>query len=147
FHDLAPHQLDLMYYFFGPVKKVNGIATNQGGQYAADDMVAGTILFENGVGFSGSWSFGAGENNDQCEIIGSKGKISFSVFSGHTITIDTDNTITTIDFDPLQHVQQPMIEATVQFFLGHQPNPCSGDEGAEVMRLIESMVSGNLTNS
>jgi predicted dehydrogenase len=25
FHDLAPHQLDLMYYFFGPVKKVAGI--------------------------------------------------------------------------------------------------------------------------
>ena len=31
FHDLAPHQLDLMYYFFGPVQKVTGIATNQGG--------------------------------------------------------------------------------------------------------------------
>ena len=29
FHDLAPHQLDFMYYFFGAVKKANGIATNQ----------------------------------------------------------------------------------------------------------------------
>ena len=78
FHDLAPHQLDLMYYFFGRVQKVTGIATNQGGQYAADDMVAGNILFENGVAFSGAWCFNAPQPADYVEIIGSKGKIGFA---------------------------------------------------------------------
>ncbi|HWK08002.1 MAG TPA: Gfo/Idh/MocA family oxidoreductase [Puia sp.] len=38
FHDLAPHQLDLLYHFFGPVKKITGIAANQRGLYAADDL-------------------------------------------------------------------------------------------------------------
>ena len=141
FHDLAPHQLDLMYYFFGPAKKVNGIASNQGGLYAADDMVAGNILFENGVAFSGSWCFNAPIANDYCEITGTTGKITFSIFSGHTITLTSaENIITTFNFDPLQHVQQPMIDKTVQYFLGNTHNPCSGEEGAEVMRMMGEMV-------
>lgn len=142
FHDLGTHQLDLMYYFFGPVRKAGGVATNQGRSYAADDMVAGNILFENGVVFSGTWCFnGAPEaRTDHVEIIGTKGKISFCVFSEHTITVMVNNKVTTLTFDALQHVQQPMIEATVQFFLDKGPNPCSGREGAEVMRLIGEFV-------
>lgn len=140
FHDLAPHQLDLMYYFFGPVQKVTGIATCQGGQYAADDMVAGNMLFENGVAFSGAWCFNASHPADYVEIIGSKGKIGFPVFSGTTIWLTVNGEQSSIVFDPLPHVQQPMIEATVQYFLGNADNPCSGEEGAEVMRLMGEMV-------
>jgi predicted dehydrogenase len=140
FHDLAPHQLDLMYYFFGPVQKITGIAAQQGGQYAADDMVAGNILFKNGVAFSGAWCFNAPHNADYCEIIGSKGKIGFTIFSGTTIWLTIDNIQSSIQFDPLQHVQQPMIAATVQYFLSHADNPCSGEEGAEVMRMMGEMV-------
>jgi predicted dehydrogenase len=141
FHDLAPHQLDLMYYFFGPVQKVTGIATNQGGLYAADDLVTGNILFGNGVAFSGTWCFNAapGAANDCCEIIGTAGKISFGVFSGTTVTVLANGQTTTHSFDVLQHVQQPMIEATVQYFLGEGANPCSGQEGAEVMRMMEGI--------
>lgn len=140
FHDLAPHQLDLMYYFFGEVKKATGIASQQGSQYAADDMVAGTILFENGVGFSSSWCFNAPTPTDYCEITGTNGKITFSIFNGNTITLTSaENIITTINFDPLQHVQQPMIDKTVQFFLGQADNPCSGEEGVEIMRLMGEM--------
>jgi predicted dehydrogenase len=141
FHDLAPHQLDLMYYFFGPVIDVNGLASNQGALYEADDLVLCNILFENGVAFSGSWCFNAPVNatNDRCEIIGTEGKIIFSVFSEHTIAIETNSTRTILAFDPLEHVQQPMIESTVQYFLNESPNPASGFEGAEVMRLIEAI--------
>ena len=140
FHDLAPHQLDLMYYFFGHVQKVTGIATNQAGNYAADDMVAGNILFKNGIAFSGAWCFNAATTVDQCEIIGSAGKISFRVFSGNTITLDTRDKTTTLSFDTLQHVHQPMIEATTQYFLNNGLNPCSGEEGAEVMRMMQDFV-------
>ncbi|HTI90762.1 MAG TPA: Gfo/Idh/MocA family oxidoreductase [Puia sp.] len=142
FHDLAPHQLDLMYYFFGPVEKVTGVATNQGGLYAADDLVAGNILFKSGVAFSGTWCFNAAAvaKSDCCEIIGTAGKICFSVFSGDTITLLADDEKKTISFDALPHVQQPMIEATVRYFLDRGPNPDSGSEGAEVMRIMERFV-------
>src|SRR5207342_1050911 len=49
FHDLAPHQLDLMYYFFGGAEKVSGISLNQAGLYATDDIVGGNILFKNKI--------------------------------------------------------------------------------------------------
>ncbi|CAN5762200.1 Gfo/Idh/MocA family oxidoreductase [soil metagenome] len=141
FHDLATHQLDLMCYFFGPVQKVSGIATNQGGTYNADDMVVGNLLFENGVAFSGTWCFNAPKEVDYCEIIGTNGKITFSIFNENTLTVSTGELNTILKFNDLQHVQQPMIEATVQYFLGEGPNPCTAEEGVEVMRLMQEMVA------
>ena len=142
FHDLSPHQLDLMFHFFGPVQKVTGIAANQGRLYAADDMVAGNILFENGIAFSGTWCFNApaAAEKDHCEIIGTAGKLSFSIFSGTTLTMLANGDTTAFSFDALQHVQQPMIEATVRYFLGEGSNPCSGQDAVEVMRIMEAFV-------
>lgn len=142
FHDLAPHQLDLLYHFFGPVKAITGIATNQAGNYGADDLVAGTMLFENGVAFSGTWCFNAAATTDNCEIIGSNGSIYFSVFGGNTITVIAKGVTQTFSFDTLAHVQQPMIAAVVQYFSGAGPNPCTADEGAAVMHMMEEMVKG-----
>jgi predicted dehydrogenase len=136
FHDLAPHQLDIMFHLFGPAKKINGISSNQNKLYTA----TGNILFESGMSFTGDWCFTAAETKDHCEIIGSAGKISFSFFSGNNIELVTNNKTTTLLFDALQHVQQPMIEKVVQYFLGETDNPCTGEEGAEVMRWIEEFV-------
>src|SRR5204863_2986518 len=47
FHDLSPHQLDLMYYFFGEPERAWGAAINQAGLYQAADLVVGSILFKN----------------------------------------------------------------------------------------------------
>jgi predicted dehydrogenase len=140
FHDLAPHQLDILYYIFGPAKKIKGMALNQAGKYEADDIVAGNTLFENNIVFSGAWCFNATEQSDRCEIIGSNGKISFSFFDGGGIELITNNITTVFNFDAMQHVQQPMIEKTVQYFSGNASNPCTGAEGAEVMRWIEGFV-------
>jgi predicted dehydrogenase len=142
FHDLAPHQLDLMFHFFGPVKKVTGIAVSQSDLYTADDMVVGTILFEHNIAFNGTWCFNAASelSTDHCEIIGSEGKIHFSVFNNKAFTVTTKEGSSVYTYDALQHVQQPMIERTVQYFLGEGPNPCSGEDGAETMRLIDEIV-------
>lgn len=142
FHDLAPHQLDIMYYLFGTTKRIHGITINQAGCYEADDMVAGHILFANKTVFTGTWYFNAATPADHCEIIGSTGKLSFSFFSGNNIELVTNNKTTTFNFDTLQHVQQPMIEKTVQYFLGKADNPCRGNEGALIMRWMERFVSG-----
>jgi predicted dehydrogenase len=140
FHDLAPHQLDLMLYFFGEVEKVHGMATNQAGIYKADDMVTGSILFKNGIAFNGSWCFNCAVYKDHCEIIGTAGKISFNVFDNRTIELTVNGNTSEIVFEKLQHVQQPMIAKTVQYFLGNAENPGTAANGAEVMRLIGEMV-------
>lgn len=141
FHDLAPHQLDLMYYFFGDAEVVNGVSINQGDLYNADDTVSGNIIFKSGVVFNGVWSFGLSEidEKDICEIIGTNGKISFSVFDCHTITVTANNKTNTFIFDVLQHVQQPMIDKVVAYFLGLADNPCSGYDGAVIMKWIDKM--------
>jgi predicted dehydrogenase len=141
FHDLAPHQLGLMYYFFGEPDKVSGISLNQGGLYNADDMVIGNILFKNGVLFNGIWCFTVSreDEKDKCEIVGEKGTISFTFFNQREITLTINGKAETFSFDILRHVQQPMIEKVVEYFLDRGPNPCSGEEGAKVMDMIDQI--------
>ena len=146
FHDLAPHQLDLMLWYFGDVNTATGIAGNQAGLYEADDIVSGSILFTSGVVFNGLWSFAAspGADTDTCEINGSAGKISFSVFDHTTFTLTTIERTEVFSFEPLQHVQQPMINKVVEFFRDEAANPCSGNDGVALMKLMEQFTAGRL---
>lgn len=144
FHDLAPHQVDLAYFFFGEAKWVEGIAANQAGIYPADDIVTGNVLFNNGVVFTGTWCFNvaSAEARDAFEIFGSDGKISFPVFGKQEITITKNGTESKINFEAPIHVQQPMIEAVVKYFTGNGNNPCSALQGATVMAMMDKMTAG-----
>lgn len=143
FHDLAPHQLDLMLYFFGDVKYANGISTNQSGQYQADDAVAGHILFRNNVLFTGMWDFAVSADceKDICKIRGTKGSITFEVFDHQLIKLSVNGKTENIQFEVLQHVQQPMIEKVVEYFLGEGYNPGDGKNGVAVMKLLDAFTS------
>lgn len=143
FYDLAPHQLDLMVYLFGPVKNSFGICANQSGLYQVKDIVSGVVHFQNNIIFSGNWCFtvAAELKEDICEIIGSHGKISFPLF-GNCITVQKGNGTIVLSFERPEHIQQAMIEKTVQYFSGNGPNPCSADEAIESMRLMEKFVTG-----
>ena len=139
FHDLAPHQLDLMHYFFGAIENAAGVAVNQSHLYEADDVVAGNISFKNGVVFNGIWRFNVGKDDekDYCEIVGSEGSISFSIFGEQKITVVKNDVTEIIPFIPPQHVQQPLIEKVVEYFLDEGPNPSSAEDGVAVMRLLD----------
>ena len=140
FHDLAPHQFGLMNYFFGEAESVSGIALNQANLYPADDMVAGNILFKNGVLFNGIWCFNVSteDETDHCRIVGQKGSIEFTFFNQREVIVRCNGRTEPLKFDILQHVQQPMIGKTVEYFLDEGPNPCSGEEGALAMEWIET---------
>ena len=139
FHDLSPHQLDMLIFLFGEVEKATGLSAVQGKSYQADDIVAGNILFKNGTLFAGVWCFNVAAEleKDSCEIIGTDGKISFSFFENKPIIVTREGKTETIQFDPLPHVQQPMIEKVVEYFLCKGLNPCSGETGFKVMELID----------
>jgi hypothetical protein len=70
FYDLAPHQLDLVFYFFGKAKSYKGQAFNKVNLYKAEDTVNGEIILENGIQFKGNWCFCVekGEEIDVFEI-------------------------------------------------------------------------------
>jgi len=141
FHDLAPHHLDLIYYYFKAPVLIRGVSLNQSDKNKADDAVACTMLFENGAVMNGLWSFTVpvSEEKDICEITGKEGSIRFSVFNMKKITVRKNGNEEEINFDPLQHVQQPMIEKVTEYFSGNGSNPCSGDDGYTVMWMIDQV--------
>ncbi len=143
FYDLAPHQLDLVFYFFGKALSYYGSASNQAGLYPAEDTVSGTMLLENGIQFKGDWCFcaPADQDIDLFEITGTEGKLSFPVF-GHTISLAQKGITKLIEFDPPEHNQQNLIGKIVPYFLGTGTNPCSAEEAMQSMRVMESFVYG-----
>lgn len=138
FHDIAPHQLDMLIYLFGAAQDASGFSSNQSTAYDAPDSVAGSIRFENQMLFSGSWSFDADDDFDSCEVFGTQGKLRFTFFSGSPIELETPQGSELFSFPELEHVQQPMIESVVKYFRGEAQNPCSGWEGLEVMQLLDA---------
>lgn len=139
FHDLAPHQLDLMLYYFGEPEKYHGFSLNQSGAYPADDHVCGEIVFKNKVVVNGSWCFNVAdsENIDSCEIIGTKGKIIFPFF-GTFVTLKNEKGEETVNFTHPEHIQQPMITKIVDYFRGEGSNPCSIEEAIVLMKILDA---------
>jgi len=139
FHDLAPHQLDLMLYYFGEPEKYHGYSLNQSGTYPADDHVCGEIVFKNKAVVNGSWSFNIADNQaiDLCEMIGTEGRISFPFF-GNFVRLQTDSIDDTVNFTHPEHIQQPMIEKIVKYFRGEGPNPCPVEEAVTLMKILDA---------
>lgn len=140
FHDLAPHQLDLMYWFFGKPVEMIGRSLNQNKAHAVPDLTSFEALFNNTIFFRGIWAFNVHESAvaDTCEIIGDRGVLKFSFFTGATLEIKTEEGNESIDFTNPPHIQQPMIEKVVQYFRGEGENPCSMDEAFVSMRMLDS---------
>ncbi|TBW28639.1 Gfo/Idh/MocA family protein [Gramella sp. KN1008] len=139
FHDLAPHHLDLMLHFFGDFDQAQGFSDNQSHNYKAKDIVNGIATFTNGVHLRGIWNFNVSEmhEKDQCIIYGSKGSIEFSFF-GNKVIVKGVNSNATFSFEQIPHVQQPMVEATVKYFLGEERiNPCSAEEGLKTLEIVD----------
>lgn len=135
FHDIAPHQIDLMYHYFGDIAIVKKVANPD--YSSSKDIIKGEIEFKNGVQFKGSWNFEASEDIDRCTITGDKGMITFSFYSDE-IRVETDNKIETFKFENPKHVQQPMIEQVVGYFLAENENPCSVEEAAVVTKIMDT---------
>ncbi|MVN89734.1 Gfo/Idh/MocA family protein [Mucilaginibacter aquatilis] len=142
FHDLSPHQLDLMLYFFGNPVHYSGFSLNQAQATDADDHVCGSVVFENNVVLNGSWCFNVAEteNSDLCEIIGNEGKISFPVF-GDKVTLKTESGQEVFTFEHPENIQLPMIESMVNYLNGVEANPCTIDEAVTLMKIIDAFAT------
>lgn len=139
FHDLSPHQLDLMLHWFGPVVKANGFGINQRQFNNADDAVQGWAKLESGVLLQGRWHFAVApeQTRDRCEIIGTHGKLTINFFGQQVIRISNANGDEEIVIPNPQHIQQPMIEQVNRYFRRERENPCSIREAKAVMQLID----------
>jgi predicted dehydrogenase len=140
FVDLASHTLDFMDYVLGPIGSVRGFAANQGNFYAAEDIVAGTFVFESGVYGIGMWSFTAFDSLDMNEIVGSKGKVSFSTLGVEPVVLTTQEGSIQFAIDNPPHVQQPLIQTIVDELNGMGGCPSTGESAARTNWVIDELL-------
>ena len=145
FFDLAAHQLDYLDYALGPIKSVNGIASNQGGFYKAADIISSSWIHENGIVGNGSWCFTSSMSSqkDIMTLIGSTGKITISFFGAPQISIERDNQpVEVLNFDLPKHIQQPLIQTVVDDLLGKGKCPSTGESALRTNWAMEQMTRG-----
>jgi 1,5-anhydro-D-fructose reductase (1,5-anhydro-D-mannitol-forming) len=140
FFDLAPHQLDIFFWLFGKPTDVRGFSMNQKKLYAAPDLTNLEAVYKNTIYLHGLWAFNVNPTSEKetCEIIGDKGKITFSFFKMEGIELTTANSTEKISADSPENIQHPMIDEVVKFFRDEGPNPCSLEEALVTMRMMDA---------
>ena len=144
FFDLAPHQLDIIYFIFGKYIHCSGTSFNQAKLYIAEDTVVGYAQLPNEIAFTGNWCFTMPEQmkEDKCTIIGENGSLSFPFF-GNALEVIVGDKKETISFEHPAHIQQLMIDKVVQYFSGNEPNPCSLEDALVSLEMMERFRNGD----
>jgi predicted dehydrogenase len=142
FVDLAAHTLDYLDYFLGSIQSATGHAANQAGQYPAEDVVTGSFVFASGVHGTGIWSFASFAPVDQTEIIGDRGKLTFSSFTVDPIVLTTANGVEHFAIDNPPHIQQPLIQTIVDELNGVGHCPSTGVSGARTTWVMDQLLQG-----
>jgi 1,5-anhydro-D-fructose reductase (1,5-anhydro-D-mannitol-forming) len=142
FHDLSPHQLDILYWLFGKPLHMHVETANQGKNYNAPDLTMVKLEFSDDTYFNGVWNFNVTETSteDSCEIIGDKGSIRFSFFRVSTIELTNEQGKQISEHEYPVNIQQPHIENVVKFFRGEAENPCSLEDALITMQIMDKAV-------
>ncbi len=110
FDDLASHGIDLFTYLLGDIKQVSGFSINQQGLYKSKDALVACWLHENDITGTGTWNFGAHDQEDRVEIVGSLGKITFAIFEDKPIELELPNDKKSLHIANPKHVQIHHVE-------------------------------------
>lgn len=143
FDDLASHGLDLFTYLLGDIKRANGLATNQQNLYSAYDAVTASWIHENGVTGEGNWNFGTFHRVDKVEILGSKGKITFSVLDEAPVELENEEGFQTLTIPNPEHIQQFHVENIQKHLLGKAAHPSQGISGLHTSWVMDCILKTN----
>ncbi|MEK6283911.1 MAG: hypothetical protein AABN95_26460 [Acidobacteriota bacterium] len=116
------------------------MTSNQAGKYPAEDIVTSTFKFQSGAHGTGSWCFSAYDKCDLTEIVGRKGRISFSTFDAEPVKLTTGEEIIDYAFDYPQHIAQPLIQTVVNELIGAGQCPSTGESGARTSWVMDQML-------
>ncbi|WP_299434082.1 Gfo/Idh/MocA family oxidoreductase [uncultured Maribacter sp.] len=143
FDDLASHGLDLFSFLLGDFKEVKGVAINQQKLYSAKDAITASWVHESGVTGEGSWNFGSFSREDKVEIIGSKGKIVFSVFKEEEIQLTTAQETEKLFIENPKHVQEFHVKNIQKHLLENKEHPSLGNTGLHCSWVMDKIL-GNI---
>jgi len=120
---MACHTLDFLDYALGPIRSVQGTASNQAGYYSAEDIVSGAFVFESGVHWRRDVVLYRLSELGYKRNRGSQGKVAFSSFGTDPITLTTAAGVTQFPIENPPHVQQPLIQTVVDELNGRGAVP------------------------
>ena len=143
FDDLASHGLDLFAYLLGEMDEVFGTSTNQQGLYAAKDAIAASWVHKNGVLGTAHWNFATFNSEDRVEILGSEGKIEFSIFNEEDVALENKEGVTRTFIEHPLHVQQYHVENIRAHLLENREHPSMGKSGLHTSWIMDRIL-GNL---
>lgn len=129
--DVGSHGLDLLDFYLGPITAVRGICGNLSGNAPVEDTVSGAWVFASGVQGSGTWCFDSYTDEDRIELVGTEGRIFFSVLDvAAPVHVETAGGVRQLHVDPPEHVQQPLIQTVVDELLGRGSCPSTAESAA-----------------
>ena len=140
FFEGSCHTLDLLDFLLGPVAEVRGFSANQAGAYRAEDVVSASLRFASGAYASGAWCFASDVDEDHVELVGSRGRIRFSVFTPVPIRVSRGAAHEEMVVADPPHVHQPMIQSIVDELNGRGRCPSTGDSAARTARVMDQIM-------
>ena len=140
FDDLASHGLDLFNFLLGDIEIANGIATNQMGLYSAKDAIVGSWMHKSGVTGDGSWNFGCYQREDKVEILGSAGKITFSIFNEEPIILLNSQGEEKLEIPNPKHIQEFHVTNIKSHLLGEKTHPSLGSSGLHTSWVMDKIL-------
>ncbi|MFC2109784.1 Gfo/Idh/MocA family protein [Bacteroidota bacterium] len=140
FDDLASHGIDLFVHYLGEISIANGIAVSQQNLYTAKDAITGNWLHSSGVTGSGTWNFGANASVDKVEIIGTQGKITFSVFDEAPIRLESDAENLSLNIEHPENVQLYHVNNMEAHLSGKAIHPSTGKSAMHTSWVLDKLL-------
>ncbi len=142
FLDLASHSLDILDFFLGPLKDVDGCAANLASPYDVEDRVV--LQFRTGAGAlgTGSWNFASHVAEDLIVISGTDGEVRLSTFASEPVEWHTKDGVERFDLPNPPHIQQPLIQTVVDALHGRGACPSTGVSAARTSQVIDQALAG-----
>ena len=149
FFEAVGHTLDILDFILGPVAAVRAFAANQAGAYPPEDVVAASFRYASGAHGSGAWCFSADCDDEGNEIVGSKGRITFSTFpplappAGRPpvpIRLIRGDSVEEFPIADPPYTHQPLVQTIVDEINGIGTCPSSPESAMRTARVIEDVL-------
>lgn len=137
FFDIAPHSLDIIQNLFGKFFDIHGNACNYNSKYQVEDVVMMTFMTESGVACSANYFLNSNCKQDKMVIIGSKGKMSFSVHDNSNVIIENSDGLKTYSFVAPTWEEQYMIKEVTDALKGKKNLAVSGEESLNIIAAMD----------
>lgn len=140
FDDLASHGLDLFSFLLGDIENAFGVSVNQQKLYTSKDAIAACWVHGNGITGTGSWNFGTSDREDVVEILGSSGKIVFSIFGEDEVVLHNLNGTESLFIEHPEHVQEFHVKSMAEHLFGNKEHPSLGKSGMHTSWVMDKIL-------